>query len=138
MIGNLLQPELVELIRKRDFTQLREILRGFAAPDLAEIFVDLKPDDEAVLLRLLPHDLAAEVFEYLPVEDQECLQCFSHFFKAAACCDLSTAFFTLLSVPASPSCSAATASALDWQLGGREKGATERKRVHCIAVSVSQ
>lgn len=71
MIGNLLQPELVELIRKRDFNQLREILRGFTAPDLAEIFVDLKPDDEAVLLRLLPHDLAAEVFEYLPVEDQE-------------------------------------------------------------------
>ena len=71
MIGNLLQPELVELIRKRDFNQLREILREFAAPDLAEIFVDLKPDDEAVLLRLLPHDLAAEVFEYLPVEDQE-------------------------------------------------------------------
>ncbi|MEY4385470.1 MAG: hypothetical protein RLY20_753 [Verrucomicrobiota bacterium] len=71
MIGNLLQPELVELIRKRDFNQLRDILKEFAAPDLAEIFVDLKPDDEAVLLRLLPHDLAAEVFEYLPVEDQE-------------------------------------------------------------------
>jgi len=71
MIGNLLQPELLELIRKRDFNQLREILREFAAPDLAEIFVDLKPDDEAVLLRLLPHDLAAEVFEYLPVDDQE-------------------------------------------------------------------
>lgn len=71
MIGNLLQPELVELIRRRDFNQLREILRGFTAPDLAEIFVDLKPDDEAVLLRLLPHDLAAEVFEHLPVQDQE-------------------------------------------------------------------
>jgi magnesium transporter len=71
MIGNLLQPELVELIRKRDFNQLREILKQFAAPDLAEIFVDLKADDEAVLLRLLPHDLAAEVFEHLPVEDQE-------------------------------------------------------------------
>jgi magnesium transporter len=71
MIGNLLQPELLELIRKRDFNQLREILREFGAPDLAEIFVDLKPDDEAVLLRVLPHDLAAEVFEYLPVEDQE-------------------------------------------------------------------
>jgi magnesium transporter len=71
MIGNLLQPELIELIRKRDFNQLREILSEFAAPDLAEIFVDLKPDDEAVLLRLLPHDLAADVFEHLPVEDQE-------------------------------------------------------------------
>ncbi len=71
VIGNLLQPELVELIAKRDFAQLREILCGFSAPDLAEIFTDLKADDEAVLLRILPHALAAEVFEYLSLEDQE-------------------------------------------------------------------
>jgi magnesium transporter len=71
MIGNLLQPELVELIRQRDFNQLREILCGFPAPDIAEIFTDLSSDDEAVLMRILPHDLAAEVFEYLSVEDQE-------------------------------------------------------------------
>ena len=64
-------PELVELIRKRDFNQLREILCGFPAQDLAEIFTDLKPDDEAVLLRILPRDLAAELLEDLPVEDQE-------------------------------------------------------------------
>ncbi|HXT38407.1 MAG TPA: magnesium transporter, partial [Candidatus Angelobacter sp.] len=68
MIGNLLAPELKELIRQRNFAQLREILCDFPPPDIAEIFVDLKPDDEAVLLRLLPHDLAAEVFEYLPLE----------------------------------------------------------------------
>ncbi len=71
VIGNLLQPELVELIHRRDFNQLREILCGFPAPDIAEIFYDLSPDDEAVLLRILPHDLAADVFEYLPVDDQE-------------------------------------------------------------------
>ena len=71
MIGNLLQPELVELIRQRNFAQLREILSQFPAPDIAEIFTDLSPDDEAVLLRILPHDLAADVFEYLSVEDQE-------------------------------------------------------------------
>src|SRR3954469_25183341 len=71
MIGNLLQPELVELIEKRDFAQLREILCNFPAPDLAEIFTDLKPGDEAVLLRILPRQLAAEVFEYLSLEDQE-------------------------------------------------------------------
>ncbi len=64
-------PELDELIRRRDFNQLREILCAFPAQDLAEIFTDLKPDDEAVLLRILPRDLAAQVFEYLPVEDQE-------------------------------------------------------------------
>jgi magnesium transporter len=71
MIGNLLQPELIELIRQRNFAQLREILAEFSAPDIAEIFTDLSPDDEAVLLRILPHDLAADVFEYLSVDDQE-------------------------------------------------------------------
>ena len=71
MIGSLIQPELVELIRQRNFNQLREILCGFPAPDLAEILGDLSPDDKAVLLRILPHDLATEVFEYLSVEDQE-------------------------------------------------------------------
>src|SRR5438876_10911809 len=71
MIGSLLQPELVELIRQRNFNQLREILCGFPAPDIAEIFTDLSADDEAVLMRILPHDLATEVFEYLSVEDKE-------------------------------------------------------------------
>src|SRR5438552_7265698 len=71
MIGSLIQPELVELIRQRNFNQLREILCEFPAPDIAEIFTDLSADDEAVLMRILPHDLATEVFEYLSVEDQE-------------------------------------------------------------------
>ena len=71
MIGALLKPELAELIRQRDFNQLREILCGFPPQDVAEIFYDLDPGDEAVLLRLLPRDLAAEVFDHLPLEDQE-------------------------------------------------------------------
>lgn len=58
VIGSLLKPELAELIRQRNFNQLREILCTFPAPDLAEIFTDLGSDDEAVLLRILPHDLA--------------------------------------------------------------------------------
>jgi len=71
VIGNLLEPELRELIEKRDFTQLREILCGFPAPDIAEIFTDLKAGDEAVLLRILPRELAATVFEYLSLKEQE-------------------------------------------------------------------
>ena len=71
VIGNLLQPELRELIEKRNFAQLREILCDFPPPDIAEIFTDLKPDEEAVLLRILPRQLAAEVFEYLSLQDQE-------------------------------------------------------------------
>lgn len=54
MIGKLLAPELNELIRQRNFAQLRQIFCDFPAPDIAEIFVDVKPDDEVVLLRLLP------------------------------------------------------------------------------------
>jgi magnesium transporter len=71
VIGNLLAPELKELIHRRDFAQLRDILCNFPAADVAEIFYDLPPGDEAVLLRLLPRELAAEVFEYLPHDDQE-------------------------------------------------------------------
>jgi magnesium transporter len=71
MIGNLLRPELAELIRKRDFSQLREILCGFPSPDLAEILADLNAEDQAVLLRILPHELATKVFEHLSLEDQE-------------------------------------------------------------------
>jgi magnesium transporter len=73
VIGNLLQPELVELIEKRDFVQLREILCNFDPPDIAEIFTDLKAGDEAVLLRILPRQTAAEVFEYLSLPEQESL-----------------------------------------------------------------
>jgi len=46
-------------------------LCDFPAADVAEIFTDLRPDDEAVLLRILPHELATEVFEHLSLEDQE-------------------------------------------------------------------
>jgi magnesium transporter len=71
MIGNLIQPELAELIRQRDFNHLRELLCQFPAPEIAEILTDLKADDKAVLLRILPHAVAAEVFEYLSHDDQE-------------------------------------------------------------------
>lgn len=71
VIGSLLKPELAELIRQRNFNQLRQVLCEFPAPDIAEIFTDLSSEDEAVLLRLLPHELATEVFEHLSVQDQE-------------------------------------------------------------------
>src|SRR2546426_7087920 len=71
MIGSLLQPEIAELIRQRNFNQLREILCEFSPPDLAEILTDIPDEDMAVLLRVLPHDFATEVFEHLSVEQQE-------------------------------------------------------------------
>lgn len=71
MLGNLLEPELRELIERRELGQLRTFLCQFSAPDIVEILSDIRPENEAVLLRVLPHDLATEVFEHLPVDDQE-------------------------------------------------------------------
>ena len=71
MIGNLLAPELKALIAARNFTALRDVLREFAPPDIAEILGDLSASDKALLLRILPHQLAADVFEYLSFETQE-------------------------------------------------------------------
>jgi magnesium transporter len=71
MIGNLIKPELDQLIEERDFTRLRELLCEFPPPDVAEILGDLEPETQAVLLRLLPTPLAADVFECLEREHQE-------------------------------------------------------------------
>ncbi len=73
MIGHLLKPEIAELIRARNFTQLRDLLIEFPAPEIAEIFTDLNPEDEAVLLRILPRHVSSEVFGYLSLADQEAL-----------------------------------------------------------------
>jgi magnesium transporter len=79
VIGNLLGPELKAYIEARDFTALRAVLCEFAAPDIAEILADLSAADKALLLRILPHQLAADVFEYLSLETQEELvQALSH------------------------------------------------------------
>lgn len=71
MIGNLLKPELTSLIHERSFGKLREILCEFPPVDVAEIFIDLEPADQAVLLRVLPKELAADVFENLNFDQQE-------------------------------------------------------------------
>lgn len=71
MIGHLLKPELTGLIQRREFNQLREILCEFPPAEIAEILADLAPEDQAVLLRILPHQRAADVFEHLDLEDQE-------------------------------------------------------------------
>lgn len=71
MIGHLLKPELTGFIQRREFNQLREVLCEFPPPEIAEILGDLDAKDQAVLLRILPHQLAADVFEHLGVDDQE-------------------------------------------------------------------
>ncbi len=67
----LLEPEVQELIRSRNFVELREILHALQKADVADILAAIEPDDAAVAFRILPRDDAGEVFAYLQPEDQE-------------------------------------------------------------------
>jgi magnesium transporter len=71
MVGKILIPEIKSLIASRDFNALREIFREWPPADLAEIIPDLPDDDPVIIFRILPAALAADVFEYLDVEEQE-------------------------------------------------------------------
>jgi magnesium transporter len=73
MLGQLIEPEISEMIAKREFGALRRALQSFASASIAELFIDLQAAEMTVLFRILPRDRAAEVFEYLPLEQQEAL-----------------------------------------------------------------
>ncbi len=73
MIGKSIQPELSGLIESRDANTLKEVLQGWLVPDLAELIADIPESDQAVLFRLMPRNVAAEVFEYLDLETQKSL-----------------------------------------------------------------
>ncbi len=50
---------------------MREIFREWPPADVAEVILDLPEDQQVIVFRVLPHDLAADVFEYLDVEAQQ-------------------------------------------------------------------
>ena len=73
MVGKLLEPEIRGMIEARDFAALREVFREWAPADVAEVIVDLPEDEQVIIFRVLPHDLAADVFEYLDFDAQQTL-----------------------------------------------------------------
>jgi magnesium transporter len=71
MVGKLLIPEIKQLIERRDFAALRELFADWPPVDVAEVITDLEDNDRVIIFRLLPHELAADVFEYLDVDAQQ-------------------------------------------------------------------
>ena len=70
MVGKILEPEIRSMIEARDFAALREVFREWAPADVAEVILDLPEDEQVIIFRVLPHDLAADVFEYIGIEEQ--------------------------------------------------------------------
>jgi magnesium transporter len=71
MVGKILIPEIRSMIDTRDFNALREMFREWPPADVAEVILDMDEDDRVIVFRVLPHALAADVFEYLDVEAQQ-------------------------------------------------------------------
>lgn len=70
MITQLIKPEIIELLQTRKFTELKEILIDWAPADIADLVLSLPDEEQVLLFRLLPNELAADVFEYLDFDTQ--------------------------------------------------------------------
>src|SRR3954451_23353702 len=71
MVGKILIPEIKSLIEARHFNALRELFKEWPPADVAEVILDMEENDRVIIFRVLPHALAADVFEYLDVEAQQ-------------------------------------------------------------------
>src|SRR3984893_8627197 len=71
MVGALLAPEIKSLIDARDFNGLRELFKEWPPTDVADVILDLPDDEQVIIFRVLPAALAADVFEYIGIEEQQ-------------------------------------------------------------------
>ena len=63
---------LLELTAQKKYRQLKELLSEMNEVDIAEFMGEVEPEQLVVVFRLLPRDMAADVFTYLEdSEDQE-------------------------------------------------------------------
>src|SRR5947208_5206447 len=71
MIGSLLQADFEEIIAAKDWDTMREALSELDSADIAELIIDVPPEVEGIIFRMLPRERAADVFEHLPIDHQQ-------------------------------------------------------------------
>ena len=71
VVGKLLAPEIRSLIDTRNFGALRELFSDWPPADVADVILDLPEDEQVIIFRILPAALAADVFEYIGIEEQQ-------------------------------------------------------------------
>lgn len=68
-----MQEEILELIEGKKYTRIRELLSEMNPADIAQIFEDIPEREQPVVFRILPKEIAAEVFVEMDPEMQEFL-----------------------------------------------------------------
>ena len=70
-MGNFDWELLAELLENRQFRKLRETMAEMNEVDIAEFIEEQELEKKVLVYRMLPKELAADVFSFLEVEDQE-------------------------------------------------------------------
>jgi magnesium transporter len=70
MLKELLRPDIQELLRDKAYAGLQDGISEWEPPEIAELLTGLSENEKPILFRLLPRQRAAQVFAYLPPEEQ--------------------------------------------------------------------
>lgn len=65
------QADLEEVIRTRNFAELRDALDNLPPFEIADLIREMSAEKRVLAFRVLPRELAADAFEYLPFEIQQ-------------------------------------------------------------------
>jgi len=71
MLKELLTPEINELIKNHKWNDLREVLETWPEAEITDLILDMEKANRVLIFRLLPRDLAANVFSLLEPEQQD-------------------------------------------------------------------
>ncbi|RIL08664.1 MAG: magnesium transporter [Proteobacteria bacterium] len=71
--SSLILEQIGALLNSRKFRELREVLTSAPLADVAEVLSQFAPEQQAAMFRILPKDIAADIFEYLDLEHQTAL-----------------------------------------------------------------
>jgi magnesium transporter len=71
ILEKLTLPEIRELVECRDCETLREVLNDWMPEDIADLFDDLEPQEDVVILEALEPEKAARAFEHIAPAAQE-------------------------------------------------------------------
>ncbi len=66
-------PDLAPLLEGRRWGELRELLADYAAPDLADLLLDLDKTRRVLLFRALPREQSSALFAHLSSDDRQAL-----------------------------------------------------------------
>ena len=68
--NQVLKEQVRTLIEANDFRALRTILLQYPPADIADFISDIEPEDQGIIFRILPQDLATDTFGYLDHDAQ--------------------------------------------------------------------